>query len=164
MIIRIAIAADLPQIVEIYNQAVNLSGCTADLDPISIESRQSWFNEHSSEAYPIWVADNQGSVLGWCSLSPYRCGRMALKHIAEISYYIDQNHRGTGVGSSLLQHAIDQCPGLQIKNLLALILGINIASIGIMDKFKFELWGTMPAVAEIDGEKCDHLIYGRNVE
>jgi phosphinothricin acetyltransferase len=89
---------------------------------------------------------------------------MALKHIAEISYYIDKSHRGAGVGSSLIQHAINECPRLQIKNLLALILGINIASIGIMDKFKFERWGRMPAVAEIDGEKCDHLIFGRNVE
>jgi len=164
MNIRIALETDLPKIVEIYNQAIDLSGCTADLEPISTESRQSWLTEHSPENYPIWVAENQGSVLGWCSLSPYRCGRMALKHIAEISYYVDQNHRGSGVGSSLIQYAIDQCPGLQIKNLLALILGINIASIGIMDKFKFERWGRMPAVAEIEGKKCDHLIFGRNVE
>ncbi|MCP4800863.1 MAG: N-acetyltransferase [bacterium] len=164
MIIRIAVATDLPQIVEIYNQAITMSGCTADLESISVESRHSWFNEHSPENYPIWVAENEGYMLGWCSLSPYRCGRMALKHIAEISYYIDKDHRGSGVGSSLLQHAIGQCPGLQIKNLLALILGINIASIGIMDKFKFEIWGTLPDVAEVDGQKCDHLIFGRNVE
>jgi len=83
--IRIAREEDLAQIVEIYNHAVAQRGATADLTPVDTESRKEWFRSHTPEAHPIWVADLKGRILGWCSLSPYRPGRMALRYTAEIS-------------------------------------------------------------------------------
>ena len=46
---------DPEYIVEIYNQAVLLRGATADLTPLSVESRKSWFHDHTPESRPIWV-------------------------------------------------------------------------------------------------------------
>jgi L-amino acid N-acyltransferase YncA len=109
MKIRIAQQADLAQIVEIYNQAVASRAATADLDPIEPGDRVQWFEEHAPEKYPVYVAEVDDKVVGWCSLSPYRRGRMALRYTAEISYYIHEDHRRTGIGSALVKHTIARC-------------------------------------------------------
>jgi len=163
MTIRTADMNDLPRIVEIYNQAVAQRGATADLSPVTVESRREWFDSHDPDCWPIWVAEDDGSILGWCSLSAYRPGRMALHHTAEISYYIHEAHRRKGLGSALIQHAIDQCARLGIRNLFTLLLDVNVPSVRILEKFGFSQWGHMPEVAEFDGKTCGHLIYGRPV-
>ncbi len=161
--IRIAVQDDLPAIVEIYNQAVKLQLATADLTPASVESRRAWLTEHTPGKYPVFVADDGGTVTGWCSLSPYRAGRMALRYTAEISYYIHEDFRRLGIGSSLIAHAIEQCPRLEIKTLFAILLDINEASVGILEKFGFTKWGHMPKVADFNGIECGHLYYGLRV-
>jgi len=163
MNIRIANENDLSQIVEIYNQAVGQTGATADLTAVSAESRLDWFADHKPDAYPIWVAGQSECILGWCSLSAYRPGRVALRQTAEISYYVHEDHRRKGVASALIQHAIEQCPALKIRNLFSLLLDVNVPSIRILEKFGFVKWGHMPDVAEFDGRTCGHLIFGRKV-
>ncbi|MFC1889645.1 GNAT family N-acetyltransferase [Thermodesulfobacteriota bacterium] len=163
MRIRIAQEEDLPQIVGIYNQAVAVRGATADLEPVSLEDRAEWFRVHDEDTYPIFVALSGERVIGWCALSPYRPGRAALRHTAEISYYIDEDHRRQGIGSALIHHAIAQCGKLEIRNLFALLLDINAASVHILEKLDFEKWGHMPGIADIDDVECGHLIYGKRV-
>ena len=89
--------------------------------------------------------------------------REALKATAEISYYVHADHRGTGIGTALIQHAMDQCPHLGIKTLFAILLDINQASVRILDKLGFEQWGHLPRVANFDGQECGHLYYGRRL-
>jgi hypothetical protein len=55
--IRDAIEADLPAIVEIHNAAITTRVSTAQLEPVTIESRREWFRAHSPAQYPIWVAE-----------------------------------------------------------------------------------------------------------
>ncbi len=86
MIIRLAHIDDLPAIVEIYNQAIQTKQSTGDTQPLRVEDRVAWFHEHHPEKYPIFVAEEAGVVVGWCSLSAYRQGRAAFRHTAEISY------------------------------------------------------------------------------
>ncbi len=166
--IRIATASDIPAITEIYNQAIAMQSATADTSSVSIESRHTWLSEHAPHEYPVFVAEIQETitdgVLGWCSLSPYRPGRGALKATAEISYYVHEDHRRAGVGSGLIAHALEQCPGLGIKSLFAILLDINTDSTCILEKFGFEQWGHMPNVADFGGDECGHLYYGRRVE
>jgi len=159
-IIRFATDADLPRIVDIYNQAVSLKSATADTAPILVESRRAWLQEHSSERHPVYVAEDGRVVVGWCSISPYRPGRMALRHTAEISYYIDEQYRGKGIGSDLISHAIEDCPRIGIKTLFAIILDINQSSSKILQKLGFQKWGHMPSVVDFDGKECGHLYYG----
>ncbi|MHC4520062.1 MAG: GNAT family N-acetyltransferase [Planctomycetota bacterium] len=163
MDIRVACEGDLAEIVAIYNQAVTERGATADLTLVSVDARREWFAEHSPETYPIWVAQGSDGIVGWCSLSAYRPGRMALRHTAEISYYVDAGHRRQGVARGLIQHAIGQCPALQMKNLFCLLLDVNVPSIRLLETLGFVQWGHMPDVAEFDGRRCGHLIYGRRV-
>jgi phosphinothricin acetyltransferase len=163
MEIRIAQEADLVQIVEIYNQAIALRSATADLTPVEPSDKQQWLEEHVPEKHPVYVAKVDDKIVGWCSLSPYRRGRMALRYTAEISYYVHEGYRRMGIGSALAKHAISQCETLDIKTLFALLLDVNVASVQLLEKLGFAKWGHLPNVADFDGQECGHLIYGLRV-
>jgi L-amino acid N-acyltransferase YncA len=161
--IRAATITDLPAIVAIYNEAVAQRFATADLDPVTIADRSQWFHDHDPASYPIFVAEREGTVSGWCSLSAHRPGRAALRRTAEISYYVRAADRGRGVATALVQHAIDQAPRLGKHVLFGILLERNDASIRLLKKCGFELWGRLPDVALIEGELVSHVYYGRSV-
>ena len=163
MNIRLAHPADLLRIVDIYNQAIESKRSTADLTPLQVEDRTAWFREHSPERYPIFVAEIDGGVAGWCSLSAYRPGRMALRFTAELSCYIDGAFRRRGIGRALLHHAMAACPGLGIKNVFGILLERNVASRRMMESLGFEKWGFLPRVSDFDGEESGHLYFGKRV-
>jgi phosphinothricin acetyltransferase len=161
--IRPATIDDLSSIVTIYNEAIDQRFATADLEPVTVEQRSAWFHEHDPASLPIYVAEREGTLAGWCSLSAYRPGRAALRRTAEISYYVSAAARGRGVGTALVQHAIDQAPRLGKHVLFGILLEKNAASIGLLKKCGFELWGRLPDAALIDDKLVSHVYYGRHV-
>ncbi len=159
--IRLARIQDLERIVAIYNQAVPHKNATADLLPVQTEQRKGWFSEHNPESFPIYVMEEDGRVAGWCSLSPYRGGRLALKDTAEVTFYVDYAVHGRGVGKALLKHALEDCARIGKRVLFAIVLEKNKKSIHLLEKAGFEKWGTLPDVADFDGELCAHVYMGK---
>jgi L-amino acid N-acyltransferase YncA len=161
--IRLATLPDLPRLVELYNQAIASRTATADTAPFTMETRRPWFALHVPDRYPIYVwTDGGGEVTGYLSVSPYR-SRPALDRTAEVSYYVDYDQHGQGIGSALLEGAIADAPRLGKKVFLAIVLEWNTASLRLLEKFGFERWGYLPEVAEFDGKVCGHLYFGRRV-
>ena len=160
MCIRLATEEDLAAINDIYNQAVKQGFCTAHLSPVDLEYRRYWFSHHPPERYPVYVYQEDNVILGWVSLGAYRADREALAHVTEVSYFVDQESRGRGIGSCLLQYALNVAPGCGLKILVAILLDKNPASISLLRKFGFSLWGSMPGIASIGEETADHLYYG----
>jgi len=160
MDIRVAQKGDLPVINEIYNQAVRQRFCTAHLTPVSLKQHETWFTTHDPDRFPVFVAEDEDQVVGWVSLGAYREDREALAHVAEVSYYVDQQARGKGIGSVLLKYAISAAPDYGFSVLLAILLNRNPASIALLKKFEFTQWGSMPGIASIDDQLADHLYYG----
>jgi phosphinothricin acetyltransferase len=163
MLIRVAQIEDLPAIVDIYNQSIPSQQATGDTQPLRVEDRATWFREHHPDSHPIFVADVEGQVAGWCSLSAYRPGRAALRFTAEISYYIATTFHGQGIGTALVEHTLAACPALGIRHLFAIVLEGNKASLKLLEKMGFEQWGYLPRVADFDGKEVGHLYYGRHV-
>lgn len=163
MLIRIAEIEDLSAVVEIYNQAIRTGQRTADTTPFLVESRLGWFNAHTPEKYPLFVAVDDEEIIGYLTISPYREGRKAFLSTAEVSYYIHFEYHRKGVASQLMNHALDRCPSLKIKTLIAMLLGSNGGSIGFLEKYGFSEWGRMPAIAEFEQNKVDHLFYGKHL-
>ncbi|MFC2503582.1 MAG: GNAT family N-acetyltransferase, partial [Cardiobacterium sp.] len=96
--IRPARAADLPAIVAIYNSTIESRASTADLAPVSVTSRQAWFDAHRDNR-PLYVAeDADGTVCAWGSFSDYY-PREAYRISAEISIYVAPEKRGRGLGA-----------------------------------------------------------------
>ena len=163
MIIRNFSINDLGAIVKIYNHAVDEKFATADTERVTVETRKEWFAQHSTKTYPIYIAEENSKVVGWCSLSPHRPGRKALRSVAEISYYIHKDHRKKGIANSLITHTIKSAKALGFKNLISILIDLNKPSIYILEKFGFEKWGHLPDIAEFDGVICGQYIYGRKI-
>ncbi|MGK7946824.1 MAG: N-acetyltransferase family protein [Microcystaceae cyanobacterium] len=160
--IRYALAEDLPTIVEIYNASIPKRIATADLDQITVESRQQWFMNHHCDRYPLWVMVKEEEIMGWLSLQRFH-GRPAYQNTAEISIYIAPDYHRQGVGRQLLQHAINESPRLQLHTLLGLIFAHNQPSLRLFKRFDFEQWGYLPQVADLDDLRRDLVIMGRKV-
>jgi L-amino acid N-acyltransferase YncA len=156
---RLATFADLPRIVEIYNATVPSRQVTADLEPITVESRIQWFHEHLPESRPLWVLEANAQVIAWLSFSSFY-GRPAYRHTAELSLYVDESVRRSGLGTYLLKEAIAHAPHLSLNRLLAFIFGHNTPSLALFEKQGFECWGGLPGVAVLDGAQKDLLILG----
>ena len=161
--IRIAEFDDLLAIVEIYNQAIPSHKSTARTEPVTVDERKGWFQEHDPRHHPIFVAELDGRVIGWCSLSEYRPGRPALRFTAELSYYIDTRYHRRGVGLELLNHVLKISPSLGIRNIVAVLIDRNDASRNLLEKLGFRQWGYLPQVLDFNGQEYGEYYYGKRV-
>jgi len=164
MDIRIGDLDDLPGIVAIYNQAIAQGLRTGDIGPVTASSRLAWFEEHDSSRYPIFVARENGAVVGYASLSAYRPGRAALRRTAEVSYYVDEKCHRRGIGTRLMERAIEQARGSGFKTLLAVVIDANLGSLALLRKFGFEQWGLLPGIVEHESATYGHLYLGLRIE
>ncbi|MRN51886.1 GNAT family N-acetyltransferase [Paenibacillus monticola] len=154
---------DLAAIVEIYNSTISGRMVTADLEPVTVEERLKWFHEHNSHHRPLWVLRKEGQIAAWFSFQSFY-GRPAYNGTAEISVYVNENFRGSGAGTLLLNKALEEAPRLGVKNLIGFVFGHNQPSLQLLQKFGFEQWGLLPGVAEMDGIERDLVIIGRKLE
>jgi phosphinothricin acetyltransferase len=160
---RSAAREDLASIIEIYNATIPSRLVTADLDPVSIESRTDWFEQHKPDFRPLWVSECDGQLAGWLSFSTFY-GRPAYDKTAELSVYVGESFRHRGLGSYLLAQAIAHAPSIGIDRLIGFVFGHNQPSLKLFEKFGFERWGELPGVTRLDGVERDVIILGRRVE
>ena len=162
MIIRDAAEGDLSAIVEIYNAAIRSRISTAQLDPVSVEERSPWFHEHSPESHPLWIAETEKQIVGWLSFHSFM-PRGAYRGTAEISVYVTEKCRRTGVGRALLEKAILHSPRLEIRALVGCIFGHNEPSLRLFERLGFERWGFLPRIAQVDDIDRDLVMMGRHI-
>lgn len=160
--IRDAHIEDLPRIVEIYNSTIAGRMVTADLEPVSVESRTGWFHDHQPSQRPLWVMTEDEVIIGWLSFQDFY-GRAAYQATAEVSIYMDPAYRKRGIGAAFLEEAIRRAPDYGIRTLLGFIFGHNEPSIRLFKRFGFDTWAHMPRVAELDGMERDLVILGKRL-
>lgn len=160
MIVRDAAPADLPAIVAIYNAAIPGRLATADTEPVTVESRTPWFEQHGPAAHPLWVAEDGGTIGGWLSFSAFY-GRPAYRATAELSVYVAPTHQRRGIARRLVADALERAPGLGLATLLGFVFGHNAPSLALFESVGFARWGRLPRVAVLDGVERDLVILGR---
>jgi phosphinothricin acetyltransferase len=134
--IRLATAADVSAINEIYNYYVHRSTCTYQLEPEPLEGRQVWFAAHQSEKYPVTVAEFDGRVIGWGSLSKFR-DRAAYDGTVEASVYIHHDHHRRGLGRALLVDLIDRARAIGYHTLIGGTSADQTASLRLQESLGF---------------------------
>jgi phosphinothricin acetyltransferase len=138
VIIRPATRADLPGILEIYNEAVLNTTASADYEPQTLDARTVWFDSHVRENYPIFVAEaKDGRVVGWSSLSQYQ-PRVGYRFTAEDSVYVAADRRGQGIGKQLMPPLIEAAQQCGLHSILGRISADNTPSLELHASFGFE--------------------------
>ena len=66
--VRDATEADLPAIVDIYNQSIPGAWSTADTTPVTVADRIEWFRKHDPARRPLWVAELDGGLPSWYAI------------------------------------------------------------------------------------------------
>lgn len=155
MKIRQAVREDLEEMLEIYNDEVVNGVATFDLHPKTIEEREIWFASHNIDNHPLLVAEIDGHVAGYASLSAYR-EKEAYQATVELSIYIAKKDRQKGVASALMETIIEMARhDPRTHTIVSVITSGNQASVKLHQKFGFEFCGTVKEVGYKFGQYRD---------
>ena len=157
--LRLACPEDAEATREIYNIEVTGSTVTFDLVPRSLEDQLAWLDQRSG-AMAVVVAEIDGQVVGFASLSPYR-DRPAYATTVEDSVYVHADFRDRGVARALLAEILDIAAPRGFHAVMARIVGGHDASIGLHSSLDFEIVGTEREVGRKFGKWLDVVIMQR---
>jgi phosphinothricin acetyltransferase len=158
-VIRKAVENDVPRITTIYNEAVEHTTATFDTMQRSVEDRVAWFRSHGAK-HPVLVAEKQGMIAGWASLSPWS-DRCAYETTAEVSLYVHSEYRGRGIGKALFSRLVEAADAAGMHCLLARIAEGNKASVNLHESFGFRTVGVMHEVGFKFGRFLDVTLMER---
>jgi L-amino acid N-acyltransferase YncA len=144
VVLRNSSEDDLPQILEIYNDAIVNLNSTFDLEPQTIEQRREWFGNHG-DRYPLVTAVSDGKIVGYCSVSPFS-QKPGYNPTVELSVYVHKLHRQRGIGKLLMADIISRSRALGYHAIISIIACGNDASIRLHEGFGFERVGHLRAV------------------
>ena len=151
--IRKAVLADVPAITEIYNEAIMTTSATFDTEPKTVIDRKKWFKAHGPRN-PVIVAEIDGNVIGWASLSEWST-RCAYADTVELSLYIKETFRNRGIGKLLMQAVLGEGKKAGLHTVISRITGGNDVSINLHHQFDFKDIGVMKEVGNKFGTLLD---------
>jgi phosphinothricin acetyltransferase len=154
-LIRDALPADLPGVLDIYNDAVLNTTAIWNEQPVDLANRQAWFDARKTQSYPILVAvQGDGQVLGYSSFGDWRLFE-GFRHTVEHSVYVRADQRGKGLGPLLMQALIERARLCDKHMMVAAIESGNAASVGLHERLGFITTGQMPQVGTKFGRWLD---------
>ena len=160
MKIRDAAIDDFPQITAIYDREVESSTSTFDTEPRNPHQQKAWIELHQSPLYPLIVADREGSILGWASLSPWS-GRCAYSRTVEASIYVHCDYRRQGVAQRLIGELVVRAQSAGHRVITGRIEASNEVSRKLLQNANFVSVGVMHSVGEKFGRILDVELFER---
>ena len=135
--IRPAVRDDLPRLTEIYNYYVVNTPITFDIEPVTVESRVRWFDEHAgTKRHRLFVAEDAGFGR--------RLGRhravsrpRGVRHERRDDGLLRARTTGRGIGAAMYRVLIDALKDEDISRVLAGITLPNDASVALHRRFGF---------------------------
>ena len=137
VIIRDAIEADLPMILEIYNEIIVNTTAVYSESPVTLDDRRGWWRGRLERGYPVLVACEDGRVNGFASFGEFRAWP-CYWHTVEHSVHVRAERRGHGLGSALVQALIPQAANLGKHVMIAGVDATNGASLRMHERLRFE--------------------------
>ncbi|MDG9926018.1 MULTISPECIES: GNAT family N-acetyltransferase [unclassified Pseudomonas] len=155
MIIRDALATDLPTLRDIFNDAVlNTTAIWMD-NTVDLTNRQAWFSARAQQGYPILVAENAADeVVGYASFGDWRPFD-GFCNTVEHSVYVRADQRGNGLGPLLMTALIARAKVCGKHVMVAAIESGNAASVRLHERLGFVTTGQMPQVGRKFGRWLD---------
>ena len=142
--IRDTVERDLPEILEIYNDAIVNLTSTFDVDPQSLVERRDWLMHHGPR-HPLISAEANEKIVGYCGVSPFSQKR-GYSTTVELSVYVHREFRSKGIGTLLVREMISRAKLLKYHAIVSIIAGGNDASVKLHRKLGFERVGHLKQV------------------
>lgn len=146
MNIRKAEERDLCALLDIYNHEVLYGVSTFDFTPKTEEQQRQWLFAHNIGNHPLIVAEEEGRVAGYASLSTYR-EKEAYRSTVELSVYVAHDFRNRGVATGLMTEILRMAredPDIHV--VVSVITSGNQVSCRLHEKFGFTFCGRIPEV------------------
>ncbi len=157
MEIRSAVAADLPAILAIYNDAVLNTTAIWNDDIVDLDNRLAWLAAREAQGYPVFVAVEDGAVLGYGSYGDFRPFQ-GYRFTVENSVYVASAARGKGVGAVLLTALVTHAAEAGKHVMIAAITAGNEASLRLHARQGFVATGTLVEVGFKFGRYLDLVL------
>lgn len=113
MLIRHAVADDLPALTALYNHYIETTAMTFDIEPFDWRQRQAWFDDFAPDSpYQLLVGLQDDALCGFASSRPLR-PKAAYHRSVETSIYLAPDATGHGNGKHLygtLLEQLESCP------------------------------------------------------
>jgi len=135
--IRHATENDLPQILEIYNEIIKNTTAVYYYEPHTLEMRRQWFVEKQEKGFPVFVAEEDGLVLGMSTIGPFRIPT-AYQYTVENTVHVAAHARGKGIGKLLLPPIIEAAKQMKMHAIIAGVDAGNEVSLRLHKSFGFE--------------------------
>ena len=147
--------ADWPAVRRIYADGIATGNATFETQAPDWDA---WDRNHLPSCR--LVARRDGAVVAWAALSPVS-SRACYAGVAEHSIYVDEAHRGLGIGKILLAEFVRQAESAGFWTLQSSVFPENRASIAIHLACGFRVLGRRKRVAMLDGVWRDTVIVER---
>ena len=153
MIIRVAVAQDVPAVAAIYAHEVAHGTATFDTSP---PLDQTWADKviDTAPGHHLLVADDAGVVLGFAYSVAYR-PRGAYAATKETSVYLADAGRGRGLGRALYAELLRRLQLDGVHTAIAVIASPNPASVALHRASGFECVGVLREVGFKFGRRID---------
>jgi len=138
-IIRDAELADCAEIVRIWREGCMIS---AGIQPPPLDRALEAFSRRLrsfKDQSRLWVAEADGTVLGWQALS--LGGGSQIVPTGMSSTYVDPSCQAKGIGRELLKHAQEESPAMELWCLLGWVKADNSPSINLVRSLGWKLVG-----------------------
>jgi len=158
-IVNCSYAAHAAGILDILNDAIVNSTAIYDYTPRAPETMVGWFDAKSKRDFPvIGAVDDSGELLGFATYGTFRTWP-AYKYSVEHSVYVHKDHRGRGIGSTLMRRLIEIAKQQQYHVMLGGIDADNRGSIVLHERLGFVHAGTIRQAGFKFGRWLDLAFY-----
>ena len=143
--IRDATEAEVPAILDIYNEVLATSTAIFSDTPTTLEDRLTWFRARRALGYPVLVSMDASGLLGFASFADFRSWP-GYRHTVEHSVHVRADVRRRGVGRELVRALVDRAVALGKHVMVAGVDAENVASIRLHERLGFQRAGTLHQV------------------
>src|ERR1700693_1975116 len=147
--------ADWERVRVIYREGIAAGQATFELE---VPTWEQWDAGHHPFARLVARLDNR--VIGWAALSPVSA-RLCYAGVAEVSVYVDEEHRRRGVDRQLLLATIAESERHGIWTLQGATFAENVASLRLQRACGFREIGKRERIGQLRGVWRDTILTER---
>ncbi len=155
--------ADLPQILEIYNEVIANTTAVYSEALVSLTDREKWWRARLALSYPVLVGIDDSGVVGFSSFGDFRsfpCYAPTVEH----SVHVRADRRGAGLGALLVRPLFSRAAALGKHTMIAGIDAHNDASLRMHARLGFERVALFTEVGRKFGRWLDLVFMQRRID